>query len=81
MLQSTQRIINAHYNQRLFTLRDLATKYEANRVRHKSVHLTFNLYLGPEYFTIDKCVALKWAYYFEEGPLSTLSLMPHIPRR
>jgi hypothetical protein len=26
-----QRIINAHYNQRLFSLRDLTTKYEANQ--------------------------------------------------
>jgi hypothetical protein len=31
-LQSTQRIINAHYNQHLFSLRDLTTKYEANTV-------------------------------------------------
>jgi uncharacterized membrane protein len=28
--QSTQHIINAHYNQRLFALGDLTTKYEAN---------------------------------------------------
>jgi hypothetical protein len=29
-LQSTQWIINAHYNQRLLSLLDLTTKYEAN---------------------------------------------------
>jgi hypothetical protein len=29
-LQSTQWIINAHYNLRLFRLRDETTKYEAN---------------------------------------------------
>jgi hypothetical protein len=29
-MDNQQRIINAHYNQRLFPLLDLTTKYEAN---------------------------------------------------
>jgi hypothetical protein len=29
-LQSTQHIINVHHNQRLFSLHELTTKYEAN---------------------------------------------------
>jgi hypothetical protein len=41
---STQRIINAHYNQRLFPLCDLTTKIKANTYLALSVRALFLLY-------------------------------------
>jgi hypothetical protein len=39
-----QRIINAHYNQRLFTLLELTTKYEANKCLALTKATNFSYY-------------------------------------